>query len=496
MILNALNNQSLTPAQLYSELYEAHKYARKNNESVTYPSNRSFTVEPNGPYIELGKQTDFNGCTITVTGGTTGASPMFLFAMDLRTAINGLFIDKEAINSGDFSNISGFPSGDVMLIVKDSIPYTIYEPDNSFKNRSDIILVKDRQALNHPIAPYDNESLIEIEAYTIDRTEKSVKNLNFIRPYSSALLQHFRLLAIRYQDNLTIENISVTTEAVNGITQFIHDSCFKITESTNVTMKDITIDKTYSRMTADYGYGIELNKVWNITFNHIVATNPAWGVFGTNNVNTAYLVNCQLNRFDIHLYGKDITCENCTFTNDNEVSYPNTQHLINRYTAIFGFIRYVGCTFNHFVPIRIDKEFQIYTNFDLYMENCTINLKDSRPYIIEPGRLNSSEPHKRYGLEKRNWPNLYIKSLSIVLPSNFPSNSNVYLFRLDTAPSSGMQADGISWIKIVNAITVNKPIILQFCNYDVRLSKYLFRSYNGTEVYFSPNTTISSISIT
>ena len=140
MILNALNNQSLTPAQLYSELYEAHKYARKNNESVTYPSNRSFTVEPNGPYIELGKQTDFNGCTITVTGGTTGASPMFLFAMDLRTAINGLFIDKEAINSGDFSNISGFPSGDVMLIVKDSIPYTIYEPDNSFKNRSDILV--------------------------------------------------------------------------------------------------------------------------------------------------------------------------------------------------------------------------------------------------------------------------------------------------------------------------------------------------------------------
>ena len=71
------------------------------------------------------------------------------------------------------------------------------------------------------------------------------------------------------------------------------------------------------------GYAFSLNNVANFRAEKVVAKAP-WGVFGGNNVNNTVLVDCEINRYDIHCYGKNVRADRCKFS-DLYNQYPRSR---------------------------------------------------------------------------------------------------------------------------------------------------------------------------
>ena len=73
-------------------------------------------------------------------------------------------------------------------------------------------------------------------------------------------------------------------------------------------------------------------------------------MFGNNNINTALIENSEINRFDIHCYGRDISFKDVVFVN-----------LYNQFSSTFGTIRFDRCTFRHFTPVLYEASYNSYT---------------------------------------------------------------------------------------------------------------------------------------
>lgn len=98
---------------------------------------------------------------------------------------------------------------------------------------------------------------------------------------------------VENQYNLEFKNIDFHTPQDT----LVGDAMIGVTNCCDVTFKDVWIDGTYSK-TDYYGYGICMGNVSNAKFIRLKG-NANWGVFGNNNVNTAYLKDCDINRFDV-----------------------------------------------------------------------------------------------------------------------------------------------------------------------------------------------------
>lgn len=197
----------------------------------------------------------------------------------------------------------------------------------------------------------------------------------------------------------------------------------------NIKVKDVTIDGTYS-LKDKYGYGIGMNNVWNVSFVGLTASGT-WGVFGNNNVG-ATLDDCDINRFDIHCYGRDVICKNTIFRN-----------LYNQFSSLYGTLRFEGCHFVDFVPVLFESSYSAYTHFNLEIENCVIEVDKERPYLISagnPGKLSVKPPK---ALAKACWPDVNIKKLTVTLPEG-TNNRNVFQLRGGT----GTKMYGITEIDI------------------------------------------------
>ena len=254
------------------------------------------------------------------------------------------------------------------------------------------------------------------------------------------------LLTVKLLDNVTIENVSVNTPANSGLT---HDNCIWLINATNITVKQFCMDRTYSLEAAGsggYGYGILMDNVWNSTFKEIESQDSEWGFFGCNNVNTANLEDCEVNRFDIHCYGRDITCRSCTFA-PNPVTYSTTGHAVNRYSSLFGYLIYDGCEFENFVPFKTDYAYNIYAGCDILFKDCTLHVvRSDLNRIIEMGfwgaPLNARQEHVRKCAH-----NVAIENLTIQLGSGI---SQVYLFFFKDRQSFTEPVYHTSWLSVTN----------------------------------------------
>ena len=200
-----------------------------------------------------------------------------------------------------------------------------------------------------------------------------------------------------------------------------------------LSFKDVTIDGTYSKKDRS-GYGILMNNIWNHTVDNLVGKGN-WGIYGTNNVNTVLIKNSDINRFDIHCYGRDIRFENTIFRN-----------LYNQFSSVFGVISFSSCRFIDFTPVLIEYSYNTYTPYNLILKNCVWDVTPLHYYMVYAGFVDDSE-NTRPELVEKCWPDVRIDGLKVNVSKGVP---DVYMFFPRGTVSKTCRISHISKININN----------------------------------------------
>ena len=322
-----------------------------------------------------------------------------------------------------------------LIIIEDEEPWVKNRIGYDYgQTRKDILLVKDGQIKNNVVSSYGTaNSRPKFSRCYIDKNVKQIKNLTLNRDTSSTYKT--KVLSIENQNEVELQNVIINTPSAGNL---YGDAAISITNCTNVRVKDVTINGTYSQKNK-YGYGISMNNVWNVTFDHLIGRGN-WGVFGNNNVNTAYLENCDINRFDIHCYGRDVTFKNCTFRN-----------LYNQFSSVYGKISFDHCQFVDFLPVLFESSYNAYTGFDLFFKDCIWQLKQGHRYLIQAGNPFGKD-NEREELKEKSWPNLFVSNMKVIVPETV---DELYLYGCRTKPRTDVKIGYINNVKVNNMRVVN-----------------------------------------
>ena len=391
--------EAQSDSERYEVLYKTHVAALKAGVDVDYSGIDALTIEipQSAERIPLGKTNDFKGLQLCVKN----KSKLF-YLFDLQQKTKKINIDKKLLDGYDFSSVPELALGLYQLVIEDTNLWVEKREGHSYgATRRDILLVCDGQARNQTIASYNNDFSSPVCSFCmLDEEEKPVviQNLTFVRDEGNT----YKVLpfSISQQNNLLIKNVTVKTPE----SKLVADAAFDIKNCTNVTFENVTINGTYSRSDY-YGYGIQMNNVWNSRFVRLNA-HAKWGIFGTNNINTAKLEKCDINRFDIHCYGRDVKMEDCKFSN-----------LYNQFSSIYGTLTYKKCRFVNFVPVLLEPSYNAYTSFNINMEDCVFDANPNRYFLISAGKLDGPA-NTRPELAKKCWPNVTIKNMTVNVPDN------------------------------------------------------------------------------
>lgn len=386
-----------TDSARYETLYRTHVAALAAGVPVDYSGIDSLSIEipSSAKSIPLTQNTDFGGLRLHVLNRSKHC---YLF--ERVNVADSIQVTKAQIDSGDFRTVPELSAGLHQLIIQDTTPWVEKRLGYRYGAvRKDILLVKEGIAQNSPVSPYNNgQSYPRCTYSAVSEEPTSISNLTVIRDDSCTFKTYcFRL---DHLNNLQISNVTILTPESN----LVADEAISISNCTNVTLTDVTIRGSYSR-TNYYGYGILMNNVWNSRFIRFTG-HANWGIFGTNNLNTVDLQNCDLNRFDIHCYGRNVSFSNCTFS-----------ELYNQFSSVFGKVAFHKCRFTNFVPILIEPSYNAYTGFEVLFENCVFDAALGRNYLIQAGQFTDG-PNSRPELSEKCWPNVTIKNLTVNVPDN------------------------------------------------------------------------------
>lgn len=418
--------EATTDSARYAVLYATHCEAVATGAEVTYRGVAALTIEvtPNAKPIPLARRNDFGGLLLTVKNN---AKHHYLFSM-ADSIWNTIDIGPDTVDDGDFDPREEFSEGTCLIVLEDLHPWVNNRIGYSYgAMRKDILLVRENRAVNNPISPYSTDSTdICIKYHPTDEALKTIANLTITRDTTATYKTY--CFDIEGINNLKISNVNIYTPDTKNM---YADAAINIRNCTNITLEDIHIDGTYSR-TNLYGYGIQMNNVWNSTFVRLSAR-ANWGIFGTNNISRATFRDCTLNRFDIHCYGRDIFFYNCTFGK-----------LYNQFSSLFGTLLFDGCRFTDFVPVLIETSYNAYTGFDLTFKDCIFDALPRRNFLVSIGKVDNQR-NSRPELAEKCWPNVTIKNMTVNVANKV---SKVVLFEPKTPISSNVSVDHISSIRI------------------------------------------------
>lgn len=387
--------EAKTSTERYYVLYKTHCKAKKTNSPVSYKGIQSIELEipSDAKRIPLTDQTDFAGAKFYVKNNFANT---YLFEMS--DEIKSIEVSKTQIDSGNFTNIPLLSKGRFLLVVEDSTPWVKQRKgyiDGAI--RKDLLLIKNGKALNEVVSPYSNSwTEVRTKYRLLQNNKKRIANLYFFRQPGSTKITF--LATISNQDNVILSNIEVHTPSDS----LVNDAVFSITNSTNVKFDHVTIDGTYSRKDHS-GYGILMNNVWNTTFYKLYG-HGNWGVFGANNVNFSTLIHCDINRFDIHCYGRDVYFEKCTIRN-----------VYNQFSSVFGKVVFNRCEFRNCFPVAFGASYNAYTKFNLVVKDCVVKEVNSKNSFILMNGFSNPDINERPELKNKEWPDININGLTIFL---------------------------------------------------------------------------------
>lgn len=375
-------------------LQRCHADAVRKGATVSYKGIDTLKIEiPQGfTSIPLTEKVDFAGVTIIIENKTKDC---YLFAKN--SSLAEVNILGSEIDSGNFKRNKNLQSGHFLLIIEDAEPWCGRNGYVSKVKRKDAMIVKGGISSNLPISSYSSPVSKPQGWYrSIDSHKKTIRNLIFVRTQNSTY--NTNCLKIENQYNIELKNITIQTpeDSVKYGDKAIH-----IENCVDVVLNDITINGTYSQL-REYGYGISLFNIANLKVYRMYGRGN-WGVFGTHCLNNVMLTNCDINRFDIHCYGRDVRAKGCMF-ND----------LYNQFSSMYGAITFNKCEFKNFIPLLIESSYNAYTPFDVVWENCTFHLDKKNNYIMT--LFGVPEPYNsRLELRRKCLPNITIQNSRVVL---------------------------------------------------------------------------------
>ena len=382
--------------EVYNVLLKTHEAAIAEDCKVTYKGIRQLNIEipDNAWSIPLPREVDFHGVKLIVKNTKKA---VYLFSL-IQEAID-IKIDKNKLDEQYFSDFKELAKGYSILVVEDRNPWVKNRKGYDYGAvRKDIILIYNGQKQNNCVFPYSNSYSGPVVSYcNVDEHKKEYKNLCFERTADSEYIT--KLIFVKNQYNVILKNIKISTPK----SELYGDMAIAIYNTAKVLLEDVIINGTYSARNK-YGYGIALNNVWNSKFVRLKST-CEWGVFGNYNVNYAVLKDCDINRFDIHCYGKDVYCKKTVF-----------RDWYNQFSSFYGELVFKKCRFVDFVPVLFEPSFYAYTPFDLIIKDCEIKAKRNFPYLINAGNPEDKLDVVREELKTVSWPNVTINRLKVNLP--------------------------------------------------------------------------------
>ncbi len=384
-----------TGEERYEVLLKTHKEAIRRGMTVDYHGIKdiNLTIPSNAESIPLGAENEFAGVIFNVTNKSQNC---FLFL--LKNKPHSIEVTAKEIDKGGRFKSPALNPGIKLLVVEDKNPWVKNREGYSYGHvRRDIICIRNGWGQNKPIMPYDNVNSapscryydcyipkIRISGLTLNRTAESTSETY--------------LCQIVGMNNVLIKDIIINTIP----NDLVEDMAINISDCTNVSIENVTINGTYSRSNYS-GYGICMNNIWNFSAKKLIAK-ANWGIFGNNNINTAKINDSEINRFDVHCYGRDINFENVVFYD-----------LYNQFSSVFGTIAFEKCTFYNFTPVLYEYTYNTYNEHNLVFNNCTFNPSKKRNYLVFAGVLSNSR-NERNELYQKCWPRITINNMIINAP--------------------------------------------------------------------------------
>ena len=375
-----------TGTERYYVLQKTHEEAYRLGIGVSYAGIKEIELEipSDAQSIPLTQYTDFAGVTFKVKNTQKN---FHLFS--LTDEMKPIIVDGIDIDNRDFSQNPLLRKGIKLLVISDK---TLWVENRTGYNygatRKDIMLVKNGKSVNGPIQSYCTPaSSPECQYCEPKIAKKVIKNVDFCRTSNSTKKTYF--IKIENQYNVELSKVNITTSYGSGL---YADKAIEIANCVDVTLEGVTINGTYS-LPKKYGYGVSMDNIYQLQVKNMFAR-ANWGVFGDNNIHKAVLANCDINRFDIHCYGKDVSFENCNFVD-----------LYNQFSSIYGEVVFNNCTFTEFTPVLIEGTYNALTAFDIVFENCTFNLDKNHKSIFTIYGFNKLE-NSRPELKEKCLPNI------------------------------------------------------------------------------------------
>lgn len=381
----------------YFALYNAHVAALQQGVEVDYSGIDTLELEIPLAFasIPLGQHTDFKGLVLYVTNHSKHGA---LFSLTQQA--KPLALDKAMVDGLDFRSVPELSQGDYLLILDDKTPWTDRRGFGYTVYRKDLIVVHDGVGQNAPVAPWNTEATVLSASYCpVDTALKTFRNLTLHRVKGSSFKTY--CLQVSGQSNVLVENVHVTTPK----SRMIADRIFRIDNSTRVTLRDIDVEGTYSGYgsTRDYGYAFSLGNLYDTRYERIKAWGN-WGVFGSNNLSRTELVDCDVDRFDIHCYGRDAVLRDCRLSKRQTL-----------FTCMYGKVEFYNCHFKDYIPVRVRSSYNAYTPFDIEIHDCIWELTPRYHYLLRVNLLDTAL-NPRPELREKCWPNIYVDGLTIVVP--------------------------------------------------------------------------------
>lgn len=438
----------------YWALYNTHKTAMDLGAEVSYDSieELSIAIPKDAKSIPLGNSTDFGHLVLKVTNTSKN---FYLFQMSQPT--DTLEVDKALIDSGDFSGIAEISQGAYLLLLQDDSLWVDKRQGHSYGHtRKDVLYVENGIAQNKPIMPYNTpETKLRVRYCRATPQPKVIRGITIQRQKESTSKTY--CFDVKNEYNVVLEDVEITTPN----SEFYADAAIRINDCARVLLDSVRIFGTYSQSN-HYGYGISMDNVWKSEIRHLKAK-AKWGIFGNNNINEALLDSCDLNRYDVHCYGRQVVMRNCKFNN-----------LYNQFSSMYDSIIYENCLFDRHVPVLLESTYNAYTPFELVFRNCVFNVSSSRNYIVDVRDL-SDIRNSRPEVAKKCLPNIaiYQSTFKLVEPVQ-----KVYMFHC-SAVSYTDYVEYVDRIDIKGLKVRGGAIMLKISNKDFpHEKKFDFPLYN------------------
>ena len=429
----------------YMAIYKAHTEANRLGTFVDYREIDSLSIEipQNVGSIPIDGSQDFKGLKLTVKNDV---KDHYLFTCN--RAAKDIEIPQDIIDGQDFRSIPELKSGVKLLLLRDGNPWVEKRTGYNYgAERRDVMLLINGIAQNKTVMPYGNKGISQPICRYVegDLKDKKINNLTFIRASDSKYMTF--LIAIGNVNNIELSDIRCFTPSDDSK---YGDRIFVVDGSTNVTYRNIYIDGMYTQPDK-YGYGISMNNVWNVKL-YNVSGKVNQGIICNSNINQSYLKDCNMNRYDIHCYGRDATMENCTFEG---MYFP--------VASFYGKIIFKRCTFVKSQPVWIRADYNAYVPFDIELYNCSWYPVKGRDSFCYTGELNKAV-NSRSELQDKNWPSLKIRGLHVYPSKNMEA---LYIYRVGTGDDLN-QAIGYMPFVDIEGLKIHSHIRLDLCNKKIK----------------------------